>query len=243
MRLGYADSPGTIMERGNRCAGWRRVNDRCMRRRTHHRAALAHRRPLPFPTCAAVPQPRCSASDVEPSPRSVTASARKPTVAPRRAHAESARPLRLCARSRQRNGGRISTDLEILARLSLLDPSIFEPDHHSSTQMIRGGVDRKSGPSILFVGPSPKRMREEVDHRESGVKIGPTAICLMAAPCRQCRDVPITEYAVSQTGRVRSVASFLLNGHHHRLHRHPYRAGDRRNGNCSTISRPIFAAS
>src|SRR6266496_1359407 len=132
------------MERGSgarMALGHRR---RAHRRRPHHCAALAHRCYCPSRHArrfAAIVGIRC-----RPSPRvsdriGPKAHGCSPADDNRR---DPPNRCRLCARSTQRNRGRIRR-IGDTCRLSLLDPSILEPDHQimkltSNTILITGGA-------------------------------------------------------------------------------------------------------
>jgi hypothetical protein len=130
--FGYADTPG--LWSADQVRGWRLVTDAVHAVGGRIVAQLWHTGAVAHPDVRGGSQP-LSASDVDLLHESVTPSdiwpkahGCSPTDGHRR---DPPNRCRLCARSTQRNGGRFRR-IGNTRRLSLLDPSILEPDHQSS---------------------------------------------------------------------------------------------------------------
>jgi len=155
------------------------------RRRPHHRACFGTPALLPIPTCAAVSQP-LSASDVDLLHESVTASGRKPTVAPRpMTTAEIRQTVADYARA-ARNAMEAGFDgLEILAAYLYLIPQFLNRTTNRRTDEYGGSIENRA--RILF--EVVEAVLEEVDPSRVGVNIGRR--CMRAAPwppmTRRCR--------------------------------------------------------
>ncbi len=186
--FGYADTPG--LWSAEQVRGWRLVTDAVHAAGGRIIAQLWHTGAIAHPDMRGGSQP-LSASDVNLLHESVTASGRKPTVAPRpMTTAEIRQTVADYARA-ARNAMEAGFDgLEILAAYLYLIPQFLNRTTNRRTDEYGGSIENRA--RILF--EVVEAVLEEVDPSRVGVKIGPMHEGgPMAA---NDETLPITEYAV-----------------------------------------------
>jgi N-ethylmaleimide reductase len=186
--FGYADTPG--LWSADQVRGWRLVTDAVHAAGGRIVAQLWHTGAIAHPDMRGGSQP-LSASDVDLLYESVTASGRKPTVAPRpMTIAEIRQTVADYARA-ARNAMEAGFDgLEILAAYLYLIPQFLNRTTNRRTDEYGGSIDNRA--RILF--EVVEAVLEEVDPSRVGVKIGPMHD---GGPMAANDDtLPVTEYAV-----------------------------------------------
>ena len=186
--FGYADTPG--LWSAEQVRGWRRVTDAVHTAGGRIIAQLWHTGAIAHPDMRGGSQP-LSASDVDLLHESVTASGRKPTVAPRpMTTAEIRQTVADYARA-ARNAMEAGFDgLEILAAYLYLIPQFLNRITNRRTDEYGGSIESRA--RILF--EVVEAVLEEVDPSRVGVKIGPMHD---GGPMAANDDtLPITEYVV-----------------------------------------------
>jgi N-ethylmaleimide reductase len=186
--FGYADTPG--LWTADQVRGWRLVTDAVHAAGGRIIAQLWHTGAIAHPDMRGGSQP-LSASDVDLLHESVTASGKKPTVAPRpMTIAEIRQTVADYARA-ARNAMEAGFDgLEILAAYLYLIPQFLNRTTNRRTDEYGGSIENRA--RILF--EVVDAVLEEVDPSRVGVKIGPMHDGgPMAA---NDETLPTTEYAV-----------------------------------------------
>ncbi len=186
--FGYADTPG--LWSADQVRGWRLVTDAVHATGGRIIAQLWHTGAIAHPDMRGGSQP-LSASDVNLLYVSVTASGKKPTVAPRPMTIAEIRQTVADYAHAARNAMEAGFDgLEILAAYLYLIPQFLNRTTNRRTDEYGGSIENRA--RILF--EVVEAVLEEVDPSRVGVKIGPMHDGgPMAA---NDETLPITEYAV-----------------------------------------------
>jgi N-ethylmaleimide reductase len=186
--FGYADTPG--LWSAEQVRGWRVVTDAVHAAGGRIIAQLWHTGAIAHPDMRGGSQP-LSASDVNLLYESVTASGRKPTVAPRPMTIAEIRETVADYARAARNAMEAGFDgLEILAAYLYLIPQFLNRTTNRRTDDYGGSIENRA--RILF--EVVEAVLEQVDPSRVGVKIGPMHDGgPMAA---NDETLPITEYAV-----------------------------------------------
>jgi N-ethylmaleimide reductase len=188
--FGWADTPG--LWSAEQVRGWRRVTDAVHAAGGRIIAQLWHTGAIAHPDLRGGSQP-LSASDVDLLNESVTASGRKPTVAPRPMTIDEIRQTVADYARAARNAMEAGFDgLDILANYLYLIPQFLNRTTNRRTDEYGGAIENRA--RILF--EVIEAVLEQVDPSRVGVKISPMHEGgPMAA---NDETLPIAEYAVRE---------------------------------------------